>query len=75
MPTGYIQVEDGVHYRLYQKGFVAVNPEKSGKKVDIVVGEGYSEFLDLYSDGVLQVKNGKLGISIPADSGRVYVLQ
>jgi len=75
MPAGYIQVEDGVHYRLYQKGFVAVNPEKAGKKVEIAVGEGHSEFLDLYSDSVLQIRNGILSISVPADSGRVYVPQ
>ena len=73
MPIGYIQVENGVHYRLYQKGFVAVNPEKKEKNVDIPVGEEYSEFLDLYSDEVLRVKKGKLSIHIPADTGRIYL--
>jgi hypothetical protein len=38
MPVGYINVEGEVHYRLYQKGLVAVNPGK-GKELNITVGE------------------------------------
>ena len=73
MPVSYIQFEDGVHYRIYQKGFVAVNPDKEEKNVDIPMGEEYSEFLDLYSDEVLRTKDGKLSIHIPVDVGRIYL--
>ncbi len=72
MPVGYIQVEGDVHYRLYQKGIVAVNPGEE-KKLEIDVGEKHSEFLDLYSDKALRVESGKLSIYIPADSGRIYL--
>jgi len=72
MPVGYIKIEGGVHYRLYQKGFVAVNPGKE-EKLSIDVGEKHLEFLDLYSDRALRVENGKLSIHIPADSGRIYL--
>lgn len=72
MPVGYIKVEGDVHYRLYQKGLVAVNPGK-GKELNITVGEQHSEFLDLYSNKVLQVENGELGIHVPADAGRIYL--
>ena len=67
MPMGYIKTEDGVYYRLYQKGLVAVNPEQEEKNVRIPVGEGHSEFLDFYSEEALHVKNGRLSIQIPAD--------
>ncbi len=75
LPTDFIQVEDGVHYRLYQKGFVAVNPTAQEKTVDIALDKEHSEFLDLYTGEVLRAKDGKLSVNIPADAGRVYLSQ
>ena len=71
MPAGDIQEAGGIHYRLYQKGAVAVNPESEARSVEIPVSG--SEFLDLFSEEALKAKDGKLSVNIPADSGRVYI--
>jgi len=71
MPANYIQVTEGVHYRLYQKGVVAVNPGADDKSAEIPVTN--SEFVDLFSSEIVKAKDGKLHVNIPADSGRVYI--
>jgi len=71
IPMDDIQVIGGIQYRLYKKGLVAVNPGSDDKSVEIPVTN--AEFLDLFSDDILKVKDGKLSVNIPADSGRVYL--
>ena len=71
MPVGYIQMLQGVHYRLYQKGVVAVNPESDDKSIGVPVPS--SDFLDLFSSEMLKANEGKLCVKIPSDAGRVYL--
>lgn len=73
MPKGDMRVEDGVYYRLYEKGFVAVNPQADQKNVDIPAEGPYPAVLDLYTSAVLEVKDAKLTIRLPAGGGRVYL--
>ena len=70
-PAGYIQMAEGFHYRLYQRGVVAVNPESDDKRVEIPCAN--SDCLDLFSGEMLEVKDGKLCLKISAGSGRVYI--
>jgi len=72
MPVGDIRLVGGVHYRSYEKGFVAVNPGREAETVEIPVNAKEPAFVDVFTGKTLNAKNGRLEIVVPANAGRVY---
>ncbi len=73
MPIDTIRAANGVQYRLYEHGLVAVNTEDEERSVEIPVGSAYAEVRDVSSGQALQQHDGLLSLRIPSGSGRVYV--
>ena len=72
--------EDGVHYRIFANGMVAVNPTNRAAKISISHGWQTSLLNDLYEHESVKVKwlDGKTGavsVRIPAQSGRVFLCE
>ena len=64
--------KDGVHYRVFELGLVAVNPEDEGRDLQIK-GRNDHRVLDIYEDEVLGPPGEDLIVQVPANSGRVYL--
>jgi hypothetical protein len=60
---------EGMYFRRYEEGFVAVNPSDSliSSKVE------YDCVVDYYSGSGIDGVEGNVAISIPPQSGRVYL--
>ena len=80
---GEMREIQGVWYRLFEQGCVVVNPEGEGKPSEqlamipprtmaIPVGRGHSIFTDCYAGTSVPVQQGKLEVTIPPCSGRVF---
>jgi len=63
---------DGVHYRIFQNGIVAVNPEKKEGRLRIPGREGFTTF-DLYNESRVSEPGEDVVIPVPPESGRVYL--
>jgi len=83
-PLGDVEVREGVYLRKFVNGFVVVNPEGDGQPKETVakipsrtlsfaVPSHWREVVDMYDGTIIPVKGGKVTISIPAMSGRVFV--
>ncbi len=72
-PTAPETVADGVHYRLFKNGLVAVNPTDSEKKLALPARLPTSFLWDVYDEK--EVAGGAEGIvlALPPQSGRVYL--
>lgn len=68
---------DGIDYRIYRNGIIAINGEDIDKTVTISLpGEiDFNAVFDLYGGKLISVEEGNLPLSIPASSGRVYQIE
>ena len=62
----------GIHYRPYENGLVAVNPEDADLSLPIPGRDGFS-ILDLYNDSKVGESGQTAVVRIPPQSGRVYL--
>jgi hypothetical protein len=81
-PTGPIGRADGVSYRPYERGLVAVNPTKkrysdrpssSPVTARLPLPALCPEPSDLYTGTLVPCVNGRLEATVPEESGRVFV--
>ncbi len=72
-PTAPEAVDDGVHYRLFKNGLVAVNPTESENTLALPARLPTSFLWDVYDEK--EVAGGAEGIvlTLPPQSGRVYL--
>jgi len=78
--TEEIVTSDGVHYRIFRNGMVAVNPTDSAATLEVSHGWPTSQLDDLYEHETLKVnwldgKTGAVRVHIPAQSGRVFLFE
>ncbi|MBI2843204.1 MAG: hypothetical protein HYX78_07365 [Armatimonadetes bacterium] len=71
---------EGLHYRVFKKGVVAVNPTDKEAAVEIKREWPTSLLRDVYSNTALNIqwltaKTGVVKLSVPPQSGRVYVFE
>ena len=71
---------DGLHYRVFENGIVAVNPTDEEAVVEINREWPTSLLRDVYSDTTIEIewhtdKTGVVSLSVPPQSGRVYVFE
>ncbi len=74
VPQGELESREGLWYRHYDRGIVVVNPV-SGSKAEgsIPLPADIGTPVDLYTGQRLPVADGKVAISVAAESGRVVV--
>jgi hypothetical protein len=74
-PTSEILTASGVDYRIYEKGIIALNPERQGKKVKFKVGplSKRPALEDAHAEKQIKIDGHYLPVEFPAESGRVYV--
>jgi len=72
-PLTAIKEKDGVTYRVFASGTVAVNPGDSYLDTQLPAPVGVTEVCDLYSGIVLPVSSGEITVRIPPESGRLYI--
>jgi hypothetical protein len=66
-------IDDGhLHLRRFQRGLVAINSGTSAYEGDLEVKTEREELLDVYSYKPVKVDAGRMTVSIPPWSGRVY---
>ncbi len=72
-PVDEIRAANGVQYRLYERGVVAVNTEDEERVVELPAADAYATLRDLAAGQILQSHDGVLSLRIPGGCGRVYV--
>jgi hypothetical protein len=76
-PLGGEQHADGVYYRLFDRGFVALNPEKQKPAVlNLPADVTCSHLVDLFAEGtkpLTDLQSGGRHVTIPPFSGRAYL--
>lgn len=70
---GPAQQSGEVHYRVFERGFVAVNPTDKAEALSIPSGVPSTGLYDLYEEKGLPVDRAAPTVAIPAQSGRVYL--
>lgn len=74
VPTTEMTEENGIWRRSYDRGIVAVNPANENDVVaSLPLPAGLANPVDLYSGRLLEIKDGHVQLSVPAESGRVVV--
>lgn len=68
-PANDIQEKDGIFFRAFANGLVVVNPLDEPRQVDIPLG-GRDRLRDLYAGRIIEADSG---LTVPGQSGRVYV--
>jgi hypothetical protein len=71
--TGPITAKDGVTFRGYERALVAVNPGKAPLTADLPAPPDCPEPTDLYTGAPLRTQGGMVTVTIPPESGRVYL--
>lgn len=64
---------EGVHYRQFQFGLVAVNPTDMEKRLVVADPIPTHRLRDIYNDVDLVVEKGSVAVALPPQSGRVYL--
>ena len=72
-PVSPEEVVDEVHYRRFKNGIVAVNPTGQGKTLLLRGGFPTSLLWDLYEESAASVKDDGISLTLPPQSGRVYL--
>jgi hypothetical protein len=72
-PLTEIKEKDGVTYRVFAGGIVAVNPGDSYLEMQLPAPDGFTEVCDLYCGRIIPVIAGQITIRIPPESGRLYI--
>ena len=71
-PIDDIRSGNGVHYRIYEKGVVAVNPDREAQTVEIPLNTKDAAFVDVFTGKTLNAEDGRLKIAVPPNAGRLY---
>ncbi len=71
-PLGPEEERGDVHFRRFERGLVAVNPEKTAGEVLLEAREG-QRVIDVYEDRAVGDWGIQVLVSVPAESGRVYL--
>jgi len=71
-PLGDEKESNGVYYRLFEKGMVAVNPEKKPLKAQLS-GLSAHFLLDCFDSRLVTLDTKQPQLEVPAESGRVYL--
>ncbi len=71
--SGPLVETDGVHWRHYPNGMVAVNATDERASIRVDVPEGLLALADAASDDVLPVRRGKVRLTLGPGEGGVYV--
>ncbi len=66
--------KDGIHYREFEQGVIAVNPEKEPRNISLSGRPGH-RILDLYDQSVVSNWGRNATVVIPPESGRVYLYE
>jgi hypothetical protein len=74
-PIDDMRSANGVHYRNYEKGVVAVNPDCKVQTVEILLNMKNAAFVDVFTGKTLNAENGCLKIAVPPNAGRVYCVK
>jgi len=64
------------YYRVYKKGIVVVNGDLESARtatINLPADMNFKTVIDLYDDRSISIENSTLQISIPPESGRVYM--
>jgi hypothetical protein len=72
-PEGAETVVDGLHFRKFANGIVAVNPTDEPKTLALEGGLSTSGLRDLYEGRSLAVADGRVLLAVPPQSGRVWL--
>ena len=74
VPRGKLQEKDGLWYRAYDRGLVALNPDrKSESEAWLPLPASMRTPVELYGGRQLQVKNGRFHMRVDRQAGRVVV--
>jgi hypothetical protein len=73
VPTGPRAREGGIAYRAYDRGMVVVNPGLEPCSATLPLAPGLSDPVDLYAAVAVPVREGRFEVTLPRESGRVYV--
>lgn len=74
-PTTDETVQNGVHYRRFVNGMVAVNPTTQGQILRMEADFPSKLLHDLYEEKDTPVATKEIGLPLPAQSGRVWLFK
>jgi hypothetical protein len=63
--------ENGVHFRIFERGLVVVNPDKAKVRIITLPIRSPNRLFDVYEETVIDLTDNKL--AVPAYAGRVYL--
>jgi hypothetical protein len=63
--------QDGIYYRVFEKGAVAVNPDTMERKTGLQVG--VEKATDLFRGEPISCRSKVLDVTIPPEGGRIYL--
>lgn len=72
-PVSDFVEKDGIHYRLYEKGLVAVNPSNRNREITLTTEKIPYNPVSLYDGNWSERADGIVKLALPASSGRVYI--
>ncbi len=73
LPRSEIESTEGVDYRVFEQGIVAINAAEKAVTASLPAPPGVSALLDVRVRKDCPVQGGRFEAQIPAESGRVYV--
>ncbi|GEM_PF-5136024 len=71
--SGPLQETEGLYWRQYPNGLVAVNASDRPASVSVNAPEGLPALADMLTDRVLPVRDGQVRLQVPPGAGGVYV--
>ncbi|OGD21397.1 MAG: hypothetical protein A2W03_06565 [Candidatus Aminicenantes bacterium RBG_16_63_16] len=74
-PTAPETVVDDVHYRLFKNGLVTVNPTDAEKTLKLPAGLPTPLLWDVYEEKEVGGQGGPITLTLPPQSGRVYLFK
>jgi hypothetical protein len=74
-PTTPEEVVDDVHYRMFKNGVVTVNPTDQQKTLALPAGLPTSLLWDVYDNKEIAADGGRIALTLPPQSGRVYLFK
>jgi hypothetical protein len=66
---------NGLAYRTFENGVIVLNDSDQDQSPELTTAKGFQakNLTDLYNNSIIKVKNGKVKISVPAKTARVYL--
>jgi hypothetical protein len=72
-PAGPEMIVEGIHYRKFANGIVAVNSTDDVKTLTLESGMPTGLVRDLYAEKDIPVEGGRAALAVPPQSGRVWL--